>query len=101
MSAPASTTSLAWMSGMTGSLLVGDHGPEHGLLHQLAGDLGLAAKPPHRLAPGDLGQVIFEHVAGHDRSAEFRLVDGEEVHGAGAAVLAHKQAADRPSGLRH
>src|SRR5918995_3591632 len=54
-----------------------DHRAELGLGDDLAVDLGLAAEPPHVLAPLDAVHVIFEPVAGHDRPAELGLVDGE------------------------
>ena len=57
-----------------------NHGADFGFGDDLAGDFGLAAIPPHGLAPGDLGHVIFDGVARHHRLAEFRLVDGQEKH---------------------
>src|SRR5215510_358246 len=43
-----------------------DHGADFGLGHDLIGNLGFAAVPPHVLFPRRLGHVILERVARHD-----------------------------------
>src|ERR1700737_2971778 len=41
--------------------------------------LGVAVKPPHRLAPTDAAHVVFDGIAGHHRFSEFALVDGQKI----------------------
>src|SRR5262245_14211754 len=56
-----------------------DHRAKLGLGDDLAINLGLAAEPPHVLAPLDAIHVVLEPVTGHDWPAEFGLVYRKEI----------------------
>src|SRR5688572_24226290 len=91
--AAGSTEAREWMRAIVG-LGVGDHGADLGLAYELTVHLGLAAEPPHGLAPRDLGHVELDAVARHDRAAELRLVDGEEVDVLRRVLLLLRDGAD-------
>src|SRR3954462_14915234 len=84
-----------------GKLCLCDHGAELGLGYDLVADLGLAAKPPHVLAPPDAVDVVFEHVAGQHRLAEFGFVDGQKIDQRRLGPRRHRADAERARGLRH
>src|SRR5437868_9911829 len=70
--APSATRAIGSILATSG---VRDHRAEVGFGHQLTADLGLAAVPPHVLAPCRAVHVILEHVAWHHRLAELGFVD--------------------------
>src|SRR5207253_3117928 len=78
-----------------------DCGAEPGLGHDLAGDLRLAAKPPHVAAAPDFHHVIFDRIARHHRPAELRLVDGEKKHRLRPAGFRARADAQHAPGLGH
>ena len=87
MSAPASTTALAWISGMTKPAF-GDHGPSTAR-HQLPATL--ASPRNHHIDCA--GRSWSGDIRPRRRArpvAEFCLVDGQEVHGAVAASLPNR-----------
>jgi len=53
-----------------------------GLRDHAAIHLGVAVKPPHRLAAADRAHVVLDGIAGHHGFSEFALVDGEKIDGA-------------------
>src|SRR6185295_16278143 len=77
------------------------HRADIGLRNHAAIHLGVAVKPPHRLAAADRAHVILDGIAGHHRLAEFALVDGEEINRARLLGALDRLDADHAGGLRH
>src|SRR5215471_6459829 len=98
--APGATRAVGSIALIAGSQ-VGDDGAEFAFGDDLARNPGLAAVPPHVLAPRSLRHVIFDGIARIDRLAELRLVDGEEIRGRCGAVPADHLHADDACGLGH
>src|SRR5262249_18511127 len=78
ITAPGATRALASIEIIAASP-VRDHGGDLGLGDERPRNLGLAAVPPHFPALGDLGHVVLDRVARHDRLPELGLVDGGEI----------------------
>src|SRR3977135_3322705 len=100
ITAPDATRAVASSTGIAPSCSL-DHGADPGFGDPLAGDLGLAAEPPHGLALGHLLHMVFDRIARHDGLAEFRLVDGEEIDDLGPSPGRQRHDADGARGLRH
>src|SRR5258708_24306960 len=56
--------------------------------------LGVAVKPPHRLAPADAAHVIFDGIAWQHRLAELAFVDGKKINPARLLGAFNPQDAD-------
>src|ERR1700733_2108285 len=78
-----------------------DYRADIGLGHDLSGDLGFAAVPPHVLSSGGLGHVIFDGITRKHRLAKFRLVDCEKIDRRSLGLPAQHVHADDAGGLRH
>src|SRR5712691_6487974 len=98
--APGATRAVGSIALIAISYVVDDRA-DLALGYDLSGDLGFAAIPPHVLALGGLGHVVFDSVTRIYGPAEFCLVDGEKIGGCPRSLPAKHLHADDTGGLGH